>query len=498
MATETAEGERIASADAASANAVAGPPLVVDLDGTLVHTDMLHESALRLFSNRPLQAVRIPAWLATGKASLKRRLAEHLEWDVSCLPYNDDLIAWLRAERSTGRMLVLCTASDASIAEAVAEHLQLFDAVVASDGVRNLAGSEKAAALDALYGRGGYDYVGNSAKDLAVWSHARRAVVVNGSPALVARAHRQGIVERVFPPRPAGLNVWRRVLRVHQWMKNALLFVPMLAAHELGDPGAWITMAFAFVSFSLCASSVYIANDLTDLESDRQHPRKRSRPFASGRVAPWIGVVLAPLLLIVALLLATQASSAFVGWLACYFVVTCAYSWSLKRHMIVDCLTLAILYTLRIVAGAAAVSMPLSFWLLAFAVFLFLSLAFVKRYAELELQVESGKQKVHGRGYYTTDAPLIQNLGVTSGYASVLVLALYLNSDAVLRLYRTPEVMWGTVPVMLFWISWMWMRAHRGQMHDDPLVFAVKDRASRLAGVAFAAVLIVGSIGWPW
>jgi 4-hydroxybenzoate polyprenyltransferase len=184
--------------------------------------------------------------------------------------------------------------------------------------------------------------------------------------------------------------------------------------------------------------------------------------------------------------------------LICYFVVTCAYSWALKRYMIVDCLTLAMLYTLRIVAGAAAAEMTLSFWLLAFAVFLFLSLAFVKRYAELEIQLHSGRQKVHGRGYYTTDAPLIQNLGVTSGYASVLVLALYLNSDAVLRLYRTPEVMWGTVPVMLFWISWMWMQAHRGRMYDDPLVFAVKDRASQLAGALFAAVLVAGAVGWPW
>jgi 4-hydroxybenzoate polyprenyltransferase len=295
-----------------------------------------------------------------------------------------------------------------------------------------------------------------------------------------------------------GLHVWRRVLRVHQWLKNGLLFVPLLAAHLWNDVAAWGSMVLAFLAFSLCASCVYIANDLLDLESDRQHPRKRNRPFASGALMPWIGVALAPVLLVVSVTLALQIDRAFLPWLMCYFIVTCAYSWALKRYMIVDCLTLAMLYTLRIVAGAAAAEMTLSFWLLAFSVFLFLSLAFVKRYAELEVQLHSGRQKVHGRGYYTTDAPLIQNLGVTSGYASVLVLALYLNSEAVIKLYRAPEVMWGTVPIMLFWISWMWTQAHRARMHDDPLVFAVKDRASQVAGVLFAVVLIAGAVGWPW
>lgn len=211
-----------------------------------------------------------------------------------------------------------------------------------------------------------------------------------------------------------------------------------------------------------------------------------------------MGVVLAPLLLLSSFALARHVGGSFLPWLLFYFSLTCAYSWGLKRLVLVDCLALAMLYTLRIVAGAAAANMPLSFWLLAFSVFLFLSLAFVKRYAELEAQLLHGKQKAHGRGYYTSDAPLIQTLGITSGYASVLVLALYLNSEAVVKLYRTPEFVWGAVPVMLFWVSWMWMKAHRGKMHDDPLVFAVKDKASLLAGAAFAAVLMIGTVGWPW
>jgi 4-hydroxybenzoate polyprenyltransferase len=250
------------------------------------------------------------------------------------------------------------------------------------------------------------------------------------------------------------------------------------------------------VAFSLCASSVYLANDLLDLESDRLHPRKRARPFASGALPVWIGVVLAPALVVCSLLIAGQVGPSFQTWLLVYFVLTCLYSWLLKRLILIDCLTLAMLYTLRVLAGAAAVGLELSFWLLAFSVFLFLSLAFVKRYAELELQRASGRTKLHGRGYHTDDASLIQTMGITAGQASVLVLALYLNSEAVTRLYKSPELIWGAVPIMLFWVHWMWMQAHRGQMHDDPLVFAVKDRASLAAGVAVGLFLAVGTLGW--
>jgi 4-hydroxybenzoate polyprenyltransferase/phosphoserine phosphatase len=473
-------------------------PLIIDLDGTLIHTDMLHESALRTLRDKPVEVLRIPFLLARGKAVLKRRLAQHGEFDATSLPYNTALLEWLRQERSNGRKLILCTASDQSIANAIADHLGVFDEVMASDGQVNLAGKNKADALVQRFGQAGYDYAGNSHADLPVWRSARRAVVVNAPPDLARRAANCCEVERSFAAPGAGFTAWRRVLRVHQWLKNLLLFVPLFAAHQFTDPANWMPLLLAFIAFSLCASSVYIANDLLDLESDRQHPRKRNRPFASGQVPAWQGVLCAPLLLAASAAVAWQVGDGFFAWLSAYFLLTCAYSWLLKRLMLVDCVTLALLYTLRIIAGAAALSMPLSFWLLAFSVFLFLSLAFVKRYAELQVQVLHGKKKAHGRGYYTTDAPLIQMLGVSAGYAALVVLALYLNSDAVVMLYRTPEIVWGAVPVMLFWVSWMWMQAHRGQMHDDPLVFAVKDKASLVAGVCFAAVLAVGTAGWPW
>jgi 4-hydroxybenzoate polyprenyltransferase/phosphoserine phosphatase len=473
-------------------------PLIVDLDGTLILTDMLHESALRVSRDSPRDLLRMPFWLARGKAVLKRELAGRGEFDATSLPYNLVLLEWLKAQRALGRRLILCTASDRVFADAVAAHLDVFDEVMASDGTVNLAGHHKAEALEQRFGKGGFDYAGNSSADLKVWRRARRAIVVNASAGLAARAAQLCEVEREFPAAPRGLNAWRKVLRVHQWLKNLLLFVPMLAAHELSSHALWSTMMLAFVSFSLCASTVYIANDLLDLESDRAHPRKRLRPFASGAVPVWMGVALAPLLLVVSLALGAMVGGGFLPWLLVYFILTCAYSWGLKRLMLVDCVTLAVLYTLRIIAGAAAADMPLSFWLLAFAVFLFLSLAFVKRYAELQSQALQGKSKVHGRGYYTSDAVPVQTMGISAGYAAAVVLALYLNSDTVVMLYAKPEAVWGAVPVLLFWISWIWMRAHRGEMHDDPLVFAVKDKASLLAGLVFGVVLLIGAVGWPW
>ncbi len=474
-------------------------PLIVDLDGTLICTDMLHESTLRILRDKPFDFLAIPYWLSQGKAVLKRNLSNRTAFDASTLPYNQPFLGWLKQQRLAGRKLVLCTASDHVIAQAIADHLGIFDEVMASDGKTNLAGKHKAEALWQRYGHAGFDYAGNSKADLAVWACARQAIVVNASVKLAKKAAELCMVEQVYySTAPSKISTWRKVLRVHQWMKNALLFVPLLAAHQINNSDAWVTLFFSFFSFSLCASSVYIVNDLLDLESDRQHPRKCNRPFASGAVPVFMGVMLAPLLLMVSIALATICGGHFMSWLCFYFVVTCAYSWRLKSVMLLDCLTLAMLYTLRIIAGAAAISLGLSFWLLAFSVFLFLSLAFVKRYAELEVQLLDGKLKAHGRGYFTSDAPILQTMGISAGYSAVLVLAFYLNSDVVISLYKTPEIMWGTVPITLFWISWMWMTAHRGKMHDDPLVFAVKDKASLIAGVAFASVLAMGAVGWPW
>ena len=470
-------------------------PLVVDLDGTLLRTDSLHESAIRLLRDRPFDLLRVPFWLIRGKAVLKRKIAHVIKLDPASLPYRTDLLAWLAEEHAAGRRLVLCTASDAAVARAIADHIGLFDEVIASDGVTNLAGARKAATLVERFGVGGFDYAGNSGVDLFVWQSARCAIVVDASAQVAREARERFDIEREFSradPRP---TVWSKVLRLHQWLKNLLLFVPLLAAHRYDDGYQWLSLVFAFFAFGLCASTVYVVNDLFDLESDRRHPRKRLRPFASGSVPVWQGVAVAPVLLAGSAVFAAQVGSAFVFWLITYFMTTCAYSWGLKRIVLIDCLLLAVLYTLRIVAGGAATALDLSFWLLAFSVFLFMSLAFVKRYAELLVQAQSGDEKAHGRGYLTADAPLVQAFGVASGYSAVLVLALYLNSDAVLRLYGSAQVVGTLVPILLFWISWVWLQAHRGRMHDDPLVFAVKDRASLAVGFVLAAVLVIASLG---
>lgn len=473
-------------------------PLVVDLDGTLIRTDMLHESTLRILHDHPLKALCMPYWLWQGKAVLKQNLANLAKINPALTPYNQELLDWLKQQRAEGRTLILCTASDLSIATAISNHLGLFDEIMASDGSINLAGKNKAEALTQRFGHAGFDYAGNSNADLAVWQHSRHAIVVNASGKLAQKAEKLCEVEKVFPQPKLTLLVWSNLLRVHQWLKNLLLFMPLLAAHQIGNFDADFALLLAFIAFSLCASSVYIVNDLLDLYSDRQHQRKRKRPFASGVVPIWKGVMLVPILLVVSVGAAWTVNKQFSIWMLLYFVLTCLYSWKLKRMVLIDCLTLTILYTLRIVAGAAAVNMSLSFWLLAFSVFLFLSLAFVKRYAELEKLILHSKRKVQGRGYYTDDAQLIQTFGISSGYAAVLVLALYLNSDAVVKLYKTPEIIWAAIPVMLFWLSSMWVQAHRGKMHDDPIVFAVKDKASLLAGLAFASVIVLGTMEWSW
>ena len=468
-------------------------PIVVDLDGTLIHTDTLHESCLELLHHHSIQGLLLPLWLMHGKAHLKQKISEKISLNPETLPYNLELIAWLREKKALGHQLVLCTATDSKIALKIAAHLNFFDSVIASDGEINVAGKNKKDLLVNRYSEQGFIYAANASIDLYVWNSAAQAVVVNASKNIIKKAAQISEVTKVFSQPPITLNIWRRVFRLHQYVKNLLLFIPLVAAHQIGQLGSLNLLLLAFLSFSLCASAVYITNDLMDLESDRQHPRKRYRPFAAGIVPIKYGLILAPMTLMISGTLAYFVGSGFFAWLVVYFTLTLAYSLQLKRYVLIDCLTLAILYTLRIIAGAAAVVISLSFWLLAFSIFLFLSLAFIKRYAELEVQILQGNTQAHGRGYHTEDLPIIQTLGITAGYASTLVLALYLNSEAVINLYKMPQTIWPAIPLMLFWVSWMWMKAHRGEMHDDPIVFAIKDKTSLVVGLLLLLTFVVAS-----
>ncbi len=463
-------------------------PLCVDLDGTLIHSDLLLESTLALLRRNPLYLLWLPIWLFGGRAHLKREIARRTQVDVATLPWDTRVLELLRAEGQQ-RPLVLCTASDQAMADAVARHLGLFTAVMASDGARNLSGQRKAEALTATYGDRGFDYAGNERRDMAIWQHARRAYVVNASGGVAAQASEVTAVAAVLPRQPAGLRDWLKALRLHQWVKNALVFVPLLAAHKLLQGGALAHAIAAFFIFGICASSVYVLNDLLDLGADRAHPRKRKRPFAAGRLSLTTGLSVAPLLTVIAFVAAYLLDPRFALVLLGYYILTLAYSLRLKQIVMLDVLVLAALYTVRIIAGTVVIDVDYSFWLLAFSMFLFLSLAMLKRYAELSVMFRNSTGGVPGRGYSVADIPLVQSLGGASGYLSVLVLALYINSMASAALYRHPRWLWLLCPLLLYWVSRVWIIAYRGAMHDDPVVFAIRDKISRV--VLVLAVIVV-------
>jgi 4-hydroxybenzoate polyprenyltransferase len=467
-------------------------PLVVDLDGTLIRSDILIESGFAYLKATPHRFYEPLVWLARGgKPGLKAGFAEATNVDVSVLPYDPAVLEWLKEERNAGRSLALATASHERYAQAIAAHLGLFDKTFASDSNVNLSSHKKRDRLVAEYGEKGFDYAGNSQDDIAVWQSAERAYVVNPSNGVERAARKIGNVERVIESRPPSAKTWAKSLRLHQWLKNLLIFVPLLAAHKLRSPELVVAAMLAFLTFGLCASSVYLLNDLLDLEDDRHHPVKRKRPFASGALPLTWGLGLFPVLLVGAF----AGAWASLPWRFCvvllgYYALTLAYSMYLKRQVMVDVVVLAMLYTIRIVAGTAAIGGNLTFWLLAFSMFIFLSLALVKRYAELHSMKERGLVKTRGRGYVASDLSLISSLGTSSGYLAVLVLALYIQDGNTASLYRHPQVIWLACPLLLYWISRTWIIAHRGLMHDDPIVFAARDR------VSLAVVALVGLVFW--
>lgn len=469
-------------------------PLVVDLDGTLIRSDLLLESFLQLIKQNPLLLFATFYWLLTGgKAAMKREIANRVDLAAELLPYNQGLVDYLKEQKAVGRVVALATASDKKYANDVANHLGLFDYVYGSENGINLSGSRKREALSKEFGSGGYVYAGNASVDLKVWKESSAAIVV-GDEKLTRQAQKLCELEKQFDAKQGGLKVWLKALRVHQWVKNGLIFIPLLAAHQFSNGTALIACFVAFLSFSLCASSVYLLNDLLDLPDDRRHKTKRNRPFAAGTLSLLHGLLVAPLLLAFAFLLTFFLPFEYLLVLSSYYILTFAYSFYLKRVVLVDVVTLASLYTVRIIAGAAAISVALSFWLLAFSVFLFLSLAILKRYTELlALKERSGKATL-GRGYQVEDIELLSSLGGSSGYISVLVLALYINSGEILELYANPMVMWPTCLVMLYWVSRVWIIAHRGQMHDDPIVFALKDKVSVFCGAIIGIFMVAATV----
>lgn len=454
-------------------------PLYVDLDGTLTRSDMFVESIFALLMSNPLMVFLLPAWLVKGRAHFKREVARRVDLDMTHSPWSEDFLGFLATQRREGRRLVLITASDQKYADAVAAHLGIFDGVAGSDGATNLSGTRKLERILTECGEDAFDYAGNSSADLHIWPHAKNAYLVNPLPGVVAKAEVSSNVARVFDPISNLFRVALKAARIHQWLKNLLLFLPLVFAHRIMEGQLFLQTATAFVAFGLCASGVYLMNDLFDLENDRKHPTKRYRPFASGDFPLDLAMALIPALLLASVALGLVLPWDFLVALAIYFATTLAYSLRLKQIVILDVLVLAALYTIRLLAGGAAAGVSVSYWLLVFSLFFFLSLGMLKRYTEVR-GLDAVTDSVAGRSYRVEDAEILNQLGTASGYLAVLVLALYINSDQVRIQYDRPEMIWFLCPLLLYWISRTWLLAHRGQMHEDPVLFAIRDRTSHL------------------
>ncbi len=467
----------------------AAVPLCVDLDGTLIRTDMLWESLVRALRRNPLYLFAVLAWWCRGRAFLKQQLARRVEVPVENLPWSESFLAFLRAEHAAGRQLVLVTASDAGPAKRVADHVGLFSEVLASDGQTNLRGATKGRKLAERFGRGGFDYAGNSAVDLGTWPCGRAAVVVNGSPSLVRRAAAITNVGATFDCQSSHLRALVKALRPHQWLKSLIVFVPLLTSHHLFELAYLKPALGAAVAFALCSSAVYVLNDLLDLDHDRAHPTRRVRPFAAGTLPLPIGLALVPALFAAGFGVGAGVSLRLLAVLAAYAVLTLAYSWKLKQVVLLDVFLLAGFYIIRLVAGHEATGIPYSAWLLMFALFIFLSLALVKRFRELQGLRERNHVNAAGRGYVAADLELVATLGTGSGWLAALVLALYVNSQDVRALYAHPTLLLLACPLLLFWVSRVWLIAHRGAMNDDPVVFAIKDWVSYGVGALTLLVL---------
>lgn len=471
-------------------------PLVLDVDGSLLRTDLLIEATLAYLRKHGADAWKILAWAWQGRATLKRYLALHSGLDTATLPVNKELAEYARAEHGAGRKVGIATAADEIFARQLAERFDFIDFVIASDGTVNLKGQAKSDALSAKFG-GAFSYAGNDRADLPVWSAAERIVLVAAAPRTALAAQRLGKpIETTFVKPQLGLTGWMKALRVHQWAKNALIFIPLLLSGLMTDMSAWGNAAVAFVALSIVASATYLANDIWDVADDRKHWSKCNRPIASGTLPITTAAAIAVGGLIGGLLLAAFfGPPAMVLVLLGYVALTMAYSLTLKRRPVVDTFALASLFTLRIILGVVAIGAATSSWLLVFSMFLFMSLALAKRLTEVIRSTENGASeadKIAGRGYFIMDTPFILSLGIASGMASIVVMVLYLTEEAFLvDFYANNEWLWGIPPVLFLWLARIWLVAQRGHLVDDPVVFAVRDRKSLILFACVGALFLM-------
>lgn len=470
------------------------PVICTDLDGTLLKSDSLWESFLLLIKSQPAILFLIPIWAIRGKAFLKSEIARRTSLNPANLPYREEVLDFLRKRKEAGKEIILVTGSDRKIAYAIANHLGIFSTVLASDGKTNLVGQSKLSALREILHDKDFDYVGNARADLPVWHAAKTSFVVTSSSRLLRKVQRVSTVGEVFSPAKGHVRAVLAALRMHHWAKNLLIFLPLILAHKIFATNRLLPTLLAFCSFCLLASTGYLINDLFDLDADRAHATKKYRPIASGALPIWLAATIA-LVFVVGTLTFTWFAFVpeFATLLTLYFVSSVLYSQFFKRIPVLDVLILAGLYTLRILAGGVVADAPVSRWLLAFSMFFFLSLAFVKRFSEMFANGSENKRPENRRGYYASDRDLFRTVGPVSGYISVLVFALYINSPEVTVLYRHTQYLWSIGPLLLFWITRIWLLAERGEMDQDPVVFAIRDKASYILGI-LALLIVFASI----
>ncbi|WP_259779437.1 UbiA family prenyltransferase [Aestuariispira ectoiniformans] len=465
--------------------------IFADLDGTLIRTDLFYEAVLQFVKQNPLNIFLVFAWLLKGRPFVKEKVAQAIELNVESLPYETELIDYLKEQRAQGRQVILATAAHHSYAEKIADFLGFFDAVIATRAGVNMKGARKLAAIQDFAGERRFTYAGDSSADRPIWKCARSNIFVNAPMRDVRASEAGGKAEKHIQSRPAVLRAFIREMRIHQYAKNALVLVPLFTSHSYQSLSAVITALIAFLSFSICASGVYFLNDLLDVQADRKHPRKCKRPLASGDLSIPVGVIGALGLPLVAFVLAIVFLPwLFVAVLAGYYLLTNIYSFYLKRVSTADVMTLAVLYTLRVVAGGAALGISLSSWLMGFSIFAFVSLAYLKRYVEVA-GLADGVDKAAGRGYGAEDKEAMFSLGVANMSASVLVLALYINSEVVSGIYNSPQLLWLLCLLMLYWGNRLWIGARRDKIADDPVVFAIRDRVSQCVGICFILVTLL-------
>lgn len=465
--------------------------LCVDLDGTLVKTDTLVELLLALLKKSFLSSIiLIPFWLLRGKAPFKREIARRADLELSLLPYDTMLLDYLARQKRLGKTTILTTAADEIVATKIAKHLDLFSAVLASDGVTNLSGNEKLKRIREYLGSSSFVYAGNASIDMPIWRASRGAILASHHPRLMRKLRGVAKIIECTAERKRNRMSVLQAIRIYQWVKNVLIFIPLIAAHQVFNATHLLNALIAFISFSMISSSCYLVNDLLDLESDRRHPTKKGRPFASGDMSTKMGIMLCPVLAIIGLVLSVMLPFSFTILLCMYYLLTFAYSCVLKKVVIVDVIVLALFYGLRVIGGGVAVNIQISNWLLSFVMFLFISLAFLKRYSEL-YQVQSRKEQVNtARGYLADDLELLAVMGVATGYLTVLVLGLYINSEDVTPLYEHPEILWLVCLLLLYWVSHLWLVAKRGMITEDPIWFILGDRVSYVSA-ALAAIVII-------